>query len=177
MEELFRKSHDAGTIRKIEESIQKLSEMQTITEQIRYLSDSCRDIINTERASVFIVDHRFQTGNLYTLHADKMDAIFVPSGKGIIGECITHHQSILVNDVQNDSRFYAEVDDENGNDFITYNLIATPILSEKRILGAIEVLNKKERSFTQDDVQILEYMAAHSSPMLKALIDAGTPNL
>lgn len=140
--------------------------------RIKAVSNACRDIIGTERASVFVVDHKFNTGNLYTLHADSVDAIFIPSGKGIVGECITCQCAIMSNAVQNDPRFYDVIDAQEDNDFITHNLIAVPLFSfdRKQVIGAIEILNKLHEPFNEDDIKILEFLSSFSSGMIEILI-------
>ncbi len=83
-------------------------------------------------------------------------------GEGIAGWVAEHGQSLIVNDVETDSRFYGEISKSIG--FPTYSILAVPMLVRDRCVGVIEILNKKgKKYFTQDDLQWLEIFAVQSA--------------
>ncbi|NOK58145.1 MAG: GAF domain-containing protein [Chloroflexi bacterium AL-N10] len=82
----------------------------------------------------------------------------LPRGTGVAGYVAIEGQSVIVNDVQHDSRFYADTDRETG--FQTRNILAVPLRGVVGIQGVIEVLNRRNgRAFTEDDRFLLEAIA------------------
>jgi len=60
-----------------------------------------------------------------------------------------------VDDVSQGARFDSSVDRKSG--FITKSLLATPIQWRGKLLGVLEVVNKRDRgSFNQNDQRLLE---------------------
>lgn len=76
----------------------------------------------------------------------------VPLGQGIAGWVVEHKEPALVNDVQNDPRFFGTLDKQTG--FKTESLIAVPLIVNEKAIGVIEVFNKPG-GFSQDDLDLL----------------------
>ncbi|HOX92323.1 MAG TPA: sigma 54-interacting transcriptional regulator [Spirochaetales bacterium] len=83
-------------------------------------------------------------------------------GEGIAGWVAEHGQSLIVNDVETDSRFSGEISKSTG--FPTYSILAVPMLVRDRCVGVIEIINKKDKKyFTQDDLHWLEIFAVQAA--------------
>ena len=76
-------------------------------------------------------------------------------GEGIAGWVAEHGRSLIVNDTDTDSRFYADISKSIG--YPTYSILAVPMRVRDETVGVIEILNKKQKKyFTQDDLRWLE---------------------
>jgi len=72
-----------------------------------------------------------------------------------------------VSKIERDPRFFKGVDEQTGLDtrsliavpLIAGSLIAVPLIAGQGVIGVIEVVNKLDGEFTQDDVRLLESMA------------------
>lgn len=83
-------------------------------------------------------------------------------GEGIAGWVAQHGQSLIVNDVETDSRFYESISKSIG--FPTYSILAVPMLVRDRCVGVLEIINKRGmKYFTQDDLQWLEIFAVQAA--------------
>ncbi len=83
-------------------------------------------------------------------------------GEGIAGWVAEHGQSLIVNDVETDSRFYGDI--SKSIDFPTYSILAVPMLVRGLCVGVLEIINKKDKKyFTQSDLQWLEIFAVQSA--------------
>jgi Nif-specific regulatory protein len=83
-------------------------------------------------------------------------------GEGIAGWVAEHGQSLIVNDVETDSRFYGDI--SKSIDFPTYSILAVPMLVRGQCVGVLEIINKKDKKyFTQSDLQWLEIFAVQSA--------------
>ncbi|WP_020613639.1 sigma-54 interaction domain-containing protein [Sediminispirochaeta bajacaliforniensis] len=79
-------------------------------------------------------------------------------GEGIAGWVAQHNRSLMVNDVENDKRFFAQISKTIG--FKTDSILAVPMRLREQCIGVIEIVNRKEgNAFSQDDLQWLEVFA------------------
>lgn len=82
----------------------------------------------------------------------------VPRGRGIAGHVVTTGESLIVNDVQGDTRFYDATDKTTG--FMTRTMLAVPLRGVTGIKGLIEVMNRHDGGpFTLEDRRLLESVA------------------
>jgi Nif-specific regulatory protein len=83
-------------------------------------------------------------------------------GEGIAGWVAEHSQSLIVNDVETDSRFYGDI--SKSIDFPTYSILAVPMVVREKCVGLFEIINKKDKKyFTQSDLQWLEIFAVQAA--------------
>jgi len=93
----------------------------------------------------------------------------IPVNQGIIGHCMTHHESIIVEDVPTSPWFDGRADQESG--FNTRSLICVPLINRDKMIGAIQILNKRDlqKCFSLADLVLLE---AISTPAALAIDNA-----
>ncbi len=83
-------------------------------------------------------------------------------GEGIAGWVALHNTSLVVNDVDDDDRFNAEIDRQVG--FATNSILAVPMRVKEKCVGVIEIINKKDTStFSNEDLQWLEIFATQAA--------------
>lgn len=85
------------------------------------------------------------------------DVIRLEMGQGIAGDCATKRKTFIVNDVASDKRHFRRADQVSK--FKTRNLIATPMVRGNDLIGVLEVLNKKDGDFTEEDSRVLRIIA------------------
>jgi GAF domain-containing protein len=85
--------------------------------------------------------------------------------QGIAGWVAEHVEPAIVGNVRADTRFLSELDERF--DFVTRSLVAVPLAARGRVLGVIEVLNKRSgEDFTDDDASLLSILATLSASAL-----------
>lgn len=120
------------------------------------------DALNAERATIFIYDRanneiwsRVGTGL-------ELKEIRFPISKGIAGEVISTGYSVITDNPYNHPAFNSEFDKKTG--FVTKNLLCVPMKNLNGILvGAFQVLNKRNGKFTAQDELFLSAMAASTA--------------
>ena len=85
--------------------------------------------------------------------SEKIKEVRLLKGEGIAGWVAEKGEPVIVNDVLSDSRFSNHVDDQIG--FTSRNILCVPIKSKNKIHGVLEVINKKNGSFDDDDTRTL----------------------
>jgi signal transduction protein with GAF and PtsI domain len=77
---------------------------------------------------------------------------------GIAGQVAESGEPAVFNDVRGVPCFLPEVDERFG--FVTRSVVAAPLVARGRVLGVLEVLNKRtEEGFTEDDTSVLSVLA------------------
>jgi Nif-specific regulatory protein len=83
-------------------------------------------------------------------------------GEGIAGWVAKKSTSLIVNDVDTDPRFFAEIGDKIG--FDTKSILAVPMLIKDECVGVIEIINRSDGGyFSNEDLQWLEMFASQSA--------------
>ena len=84
----------------------------------------------------------------------------MPADKGIAGWVFSRCEPLIVGDVQQDPRFFGEIDEN----FHTTSLIAVPMMTPTEKIGVIEVLNKRSgEHFNQLDLDLLSALAGQAA--------------
>lgn len=102
--------------------------------------------------------------------ADKLLALGlkVPMGVGIVGFCAQENVCLAVSDAQRDPRFHRAVSEAVG--YETRSLLCAPVALQGKVLGALEVLNKRGgKPFGEKDVAVLSYLAAQAARFLERI--------
>jgi sigma-B regulation protein RsbU (phosphoserine phosphatase) len=113
-----------------------------------------------ERGTIFLVDHK--AGKIWSLvaHGLEEEEIQQPIGRGIAGHVALTGETVIIHDAYRDARFNREVDQRTG--FRTRNLLCLPIRSKTgKITAVLELLNKRQGPFTDDDTDFLLALSAH----------------
>lgn len=98
--------------------------------------------------------------------SDVLQGHRMPADTGVAGWVMANKEPAIVNNVQQDERFYAAVDAQFQ--FHTESLACVPLISRGRALGVIEVVNKfSGRPFDDHDLEMLTLLA----PIAAAAID------
>jgi len=87
-------------------------------------------------------------------------------GEGIAGWVAEHNTSLIVNDVDKDERFFADMDKKTS--FNTSSILAVPMRVKDQCVGVIEIINRVDkRNFSQEDLQWLEIFANQAAIALQ----------
>jgi HD-GYP domain-containing protein (c-di-GMP phosphodiesterase class II) len=89
---------------------------------------------------------------------EKVKEIRLKIGEGIAGWVAKTGKAVIIDDVQNDPRFFKGADRKSS--FVTRNMICVPVKSEGKIIGVLQAINKLKRGrFTKDDLEGFESLA------------------
>lgn len=85
----------------------------------------------------------------------------LPCGVGIVGTVAQTGESAVVPYAPDDPRFYPGVDKKTG--LSTISLLAVPLWVRGKVLGVLEVVNKRQGTFNTDDRALVETLAASAA--------------
>jgi signal transduction histidine kinase len=138
-----------------------LSSILDVDALLREVMDRAQELLEAERSTLFLVDR--ERGELWSkvLRGLKPHEIRLPIGKGIAGWVAKHGRPVVVADAYDDPRFDPSVDKRSG--FRTRAVMAVPIRGrDERVLGVIEVLNRKSGAFGADEERLLAAVASQA---------------
>ena len=117
-------------------------------------------VLDAERCSIFIYDPDSMT--IWLKGGTKVverDIEVTGEYDSVVGDVITTGKYRIVTGLDEKSGVHREMDERTG--FKTRNILCIPIrsLNGKKITGAVQVLNKKDGEFSDEDRTLLEEMA------------------
>ncbi len=127
--------------------------------------ESATELTQGEASSLMLVDP--ENNKLYFEIAlgpkgSSLKHYSVNMGEGIAGWVAEKNTSLIVNDAQSDARFYPDIAQKIG--FPTTSILAVPMRVKDRLVGVIEILNKRGgKKFTEEDLQWLEIFSTQAA--------------
>jgi signal transduction histidine kinase len=138
-------------------------QIDTLLQQI---AQKAAEVMDADRCTIFLYDS--QSKELWSTIALGMKGrtIRISDHSGIAGHCFHNKQTINLENAYDDPRFNKSVDAWTG--YHTKSLLCQPLYKRgKQALGVIEVLNKKDGLFTQEDEIFLQSFANHAVVFLE----------
>jgi signal transduction histidine kinase len=133
-----------------------------LRELLAAMMERVREVLDAEACSVMLVDeptHTLRWEVALGEGAGKLDTLSVPIGQGISGRVAQTGEVIRIEDAHNDPRWEGQrYDRETG--FTTRSILCLPIRTRERVVGVVQVLNRRGGPFTDEDQQLLEALAS-----------------
>ncbi|MGB0713671.1 MAG: sigma-54-dependent Fis family transcriptional regulator [Gammaproteobacteria bacterium] len=129
------------------------------------------NLLRAERCGIFLVIPG--TGKIRAEYGTGLEGqiIEAPKEDSLVGRAVSSGESVIDNDLASKPGYHEEAARATG--FVTRSLICVPIRSvmdHKTVTGAIEVLNKLDGSFTEDDRALLERIAHFLSMAMESIV-------
>jgi len=96
---------------------------------------------------------------------DKLQGTRIRGDQGIAGWVVQHDQPALVRDTASDPRFSKHVDEDTG--FRTHSLLCVPLHTRRGAVGAIELVNPKDSSFSQAEARYVTSIANQTAQLIE----------
>ena len=145
--------------------LQESSDEGTLLLQI---ADTATDLIDCERASIFLWDKRRK--KLIGRPALGIDdqALEVPDNAGIVGEVLaTSEPQIWNRDRDDENRVNRAVD--RSLEFETQSLVAVPLIGSRgETIGVFEAINHHDNQFDSSHILLLSDLATHAAVAIQA---------
>jgi putative nucleotidyltransferase with HDIG domain len=155
-------------IRTIDDYTTKLNTLLTTTRDIREIEygdillenimQSALRITGADAGSIMLVEgDRLVFKIAKGSRSANLPGLSIPKSKGIVGWVAENGSNVRINDAKNDSRFNPEIDKMTG--YETKSLICVPLKVKAGTIGILELINKQNGVFTQEDEELLSYFA------------------
>lgn len=140
----------------------------TLDEVLTLIIQAINREINVESGSVLL--REWQSDQLYFAKILRGDAqhfssLRIKVGQGIAGWVAQTGQPLVVDDVSKDTRWYSGIDRVTG--FTTRSILCVPLIASGEVIGVIELVNKVDGQFSQNDLVLLEAIATQVAPTIQ----------
>lgn len=115
--------------------------------------------LNVTAATLFLADQaqtHLHFALCSNLDAGRVTVRRVPFGKGLIGSCAKDGTTYYTNDPSSHALYVPEIDQAAGSE--THSLLAMPLTIKDRVIGVVELVNKRSAPFDDQDVALLRAM-------------------
>jgi two-component system sensor histidine kinase HydH len=161
--------YSRSDLRKLVEFSSLVNSSLDIQEVLNNALMSVEQWLDAEVSSIFEVDK--VKGELFFRLArgaggEPIKPLRLQIGEGIAGWVAQTEQPIMCADPYRDPRFSRQFDEKSG--FCTRSILCVPLKSQDRLIGVLEVLNKRgDRGFNDDDLEMLTILGNMIGPALE----------
>lgn len=163
LQETQRRAHQLATLNEITRQLTSTLDQEPLLQNIL---DNAVSILNCEAGTLFLMDEqsddlifRVTVGPV----AGNLLGQRLPSGTGVVGRAVQTRTPVIENDAQRTlSPRFDDTDKKTG--FTSRSLLAVPMQIKDRVLGVIEVINRRDGlPFIADDQNILTAFAGQAA--------------
>lgn len=133
-----------------------------INKVLEYTMDMIRTLMNVEAGSLSLVKgEHLEFAVAFDIDVAQLKKFRLTMGEGILGAVTALGKPIIENDTSRSSYFHPEIDSATG--FKTHSVLCVPMISQGKVIGVIELLNKLDGNFTEGDKDLLQSIATSVS--------------
>jgi Nif-specific regulatory protein len=155
-------SRENQLLRSLVDVSRSINQHLKIDELISHIIKRITTAMNVETASIMLYEAQkkglvFYSSSDTTERAEKLEEIIIPMDHGIAGSVFRSGRAEIIPDVGKDPRHYKSVD--RATEFTTTSMIAVPLQSRDKTIGVLEVINKKQGLFDNEDLNFVVSVA------------------
>jgi phosphoserine phosphatase len=125
--------------------------------------NASREVLNADRGTVFLYDDA--SDELVVRVGTDLKHIRIPANMGIVGESAQSRQLINVPDCYKDDRFNRAIDKQTG--YRSRCMLTIPLIGyEESLIGVLQILNKNDGVFTEEDEFVGQALAAQAAVVI-----------
>lgn len=141
------------------------SPMETVVELVL---DLLLQAVPAEAATIFLLDPSENTLRFTVTrgpHPEILQGLLLPLNQGIVGWVVRENHHAVVLDVASDPRFASWVDEKTG--FETRSVLCVPLRTRRGVIGAVELLNRKEGEFSEEEAVYVTSIANQTAQLIE----------
>jgi class 3 adenylate cyclase/GAF domain-containing protein len=133
-----------------------------LNQVLKYTIDMIQVIMDAEAGLIFLMENgELACVGAYGGKPADTAALKLKLGQGIAGHVAARGEALVVNDIRN-SRYVSPGLDQ-VTDFEPCSALCVPMISQGRVLGVLEVLNKRKSAFGTNDLDLLQSIGSSVS--------------
>ncbi len=148
---------------------QLASEFENVESLLGMITQSAVEMLRAEAGSLLLIE---ESANDLVFEVviggagQRLLGTHIPPGVGIVGKVVETGRHIIVNDAQDSPEWYGNIAGNAARQsaFRTEALLAVPLSARGRVIGVLEVINKRDRTdFVEEDVSLLTAFASQAA--------------
>ncbi|MBN1968168.1 MAG: ATP-binding cassette domain-containing protein [Candidatus Delongbacteria bacterium] len=146
----------------INETVGSLEDARQLRLIVSKIADLSVKLLGAERCTVFLYDA--ETNELFSYVAHQTNEIRVPSTTGVAGYSFTNRFTTNIEDASRDYRYNPENDKKYG--YVCKTILTEPIVYDDKTIGVLQLINKREGKFSNDDITLVKQLTQMAAPIL-----------
>ncbi len=131
---------------------------------LNHIVEAACKLCDAEDASILFYDAttqelRFEVAS--NLEKPKLGKITIPASSSIAGWIAVNRQPLIVADTKSHQAHFGSVDEISR--FQIHSLLGVPLIANDKVIGVLEVVNKREQDFSTEDQDLLTSLGAQAS--------------
>jgi len=155
--------HKLTELNSLYQSSKLMTSIQELDQLLNGIVRLASRVLQAKTASLMLLDEQANELKIMAsrgLDAETIRQVRMKIGQGIAGYVAQHGRPLLVKDVEKDRRFKRA----NRERYETKSLISAPLKTQDKILGVLNLNNKRSgKPFTNADLQLLTAFAAQAA--------------
>ncbi|MGD9309953.1 MAG: GAF domain-containing protein [Desulfosarcina sp.] len=159
-----RRVADRQLLMKNRKYLKLLEFAQIITSEINFdhlfklIIAETNQLMGTIVCSIFLIDDKNEFLRAFISSDLEGETIRISKDQGVAGWVFRNRRAVIVDDPYCDPRFCQDVDKKTG--FTTQGILCVPLINRNdECIGTIQILNKRDGNFTDEDQEILTHIA------------------
>lgn len=159
-------AHQENRIACIQEIGVAMGSTLELDDLLHIIMEKITVLMEADRSTLFLMDDDGRYLWSKVIQGSQINEIRLKVGEGIAGWVGQSGKSVNIRDAYRDPRFNAEIDLKTG--YQTRSILCQPIRNQNRkIIGVIQVLNRRTGHFTVEDENLLSALAAQAAISLE----------
>jgi sigma-B regulation protein RsbU (phosphoserine phosphatase) len=155
--------NNTSALHKVLEVTRKLAAPFDLDTMLTEVVNASRDVLRADRGTVFLYDEA--ADELVVRVGTDLEHIRIPADKGIVGESAQSRQLINVPDCYADDRFNRAIDKQTG--YRSRCMLTIPLIGyEESLIGVLQILNKTDGVFDDQDEYVGQALAAQAAVVI-----------
>jgi phosphoserine phosphatase RsbU/P len=154
--------NEITSLLEISRAVESGNDLQSILD---FIMEECMKIMKAEAASLMLMvndNNELEFRVALGPKGKDVKPFRLPVGKGIAGWVALQGKPLLIADAYKDERFNPEFDKKSG--FKTKSIICVPMTYKNKIIGVLQVLNRKDGTiFQNSDLRIFSIFASQAA--------------
>jgi signal transduction histidine kinase len=148
--------------RSIQQIARAVGSTLDLDELLHLIVGKITELMDGDRSTLYVLNEDGSMLWTKVLQADELREIRLRVGEGVAGWVAKTGEMVNIADAYQDERFNQDVDRRSG--YRTRSILCTPMRDNKgKIIGVVQVLNKRGGSFTSEDEELLEALVSQAS--------------
>jgi phosphoserine phosphatase RsbU/P len=143
----------------------RLNSMFNLPELLQTIMQTAANLLGAEAASLLMYDEARKDLTFDVAVGeteDQIKTLRMPADRGIAGWVLKNQKPVMVDHAHKDPRFSDAIDRTLG--FNTRSILAVPLNSRDRVIGVIEIINKKAKTgFGERGLEVANAFAAQAA--------------
>ncbi len=170
-EEIENLRYYADSLQELYWATKQITTEENLMSLLYQILDNAMGVLKAEGGSLALLDTETDELVFVAVRGDlqeQLQGYRIKGDAGIAGWVAANREALIVNNPRQDDRFFSNVDETF--DFFTRSILSVPLITRSKMVGVIQLLNKKEQEeFSDTDVILLSILSHVAATALEEM--------